>query len=61
MPKMFISNQVLIEVLEQATEEERLSLTKILDKSRTESFSIDNLQNKISEQGGHSIINLFRG
>ena len=34
MPSKFISNQVLREVLEQATDDERLSLTKILDSDR---------------------------
>lgn len=36
MPKKFISNEVLRELLEKATFEERLSLTKILNSTRKE-------------------------
>ncbi|MEA3387223.1 MAG: hypothetical protein U9Q66_02310 [Patescibacteria group bacterium] len=35
MPKKFISNSVLKEVLEKATDDEKLSLTKILSESKT--------------------------
>ena len=61
MPKKFISNSVLREVLALATEDERLSLTKIIDKNQTKSYSYVMLQKEICEIGGHGIVNIFRG
>ena len=61
MPSKFISNGALREVLKQATDDERLSLTKILDSDRSEPYSYIKLQEEICDQGGHSVVNLFRG
>lgn len=61
MPKKFISNQVLRELLGKATYEEKLSLTKILEKSRNKPFDETRLQEEICSEGGHGIVNLWRG
>lgn len=61
MPKMFISNNTLRELLEKATYEERLSLTKILESDRIEPFSIIKLQEDICWEGGHGFANTYRG
>lgn len=60
MPKMFISNHVLREVLEQATYEEKLSLTKILEPYQNEPYGAIRLQKDICKEGGHGIVNLWR-
>lgn len=57
---MFISNHVLKEVLEQATYEEKLSLTKILEPYQNEPYTATKLQNDICREGGHGIVNLWR-
>lgn len=61
MPSKFISNGALREVLKQATDDERLSLTKILDSDRSEPYSYIKLQEEICDQGGHSVVSFFRG
>jgi uncharacterized protein YaaW (UPF0174 family) len=61
MPTKFISNDVLIELLEQATEEERLSLTKILDESKKKPYTPKKIQEELANAGGNSLVNLFRG
>ncbi len=61
MPKMFISNSTLREVLENATYEEKLSLTRILDKDQSEPFSAKKLQKEICLEGGHGFANIYRG
>ena len=61
MPNKFISNAVLRDLLTQATVEERLSLTNILDKNQKKAFSSIRLQKEISKEGGHGVVNLFRG
>ena len=61
MPTKFISNQVLRVLLTDATEDERLSLTKILDQNQKDSFGTIKLQKEICEMGGHGIVNVFRG
>ncbi len=60
MPKKFISNTLLIELLEEATKEERLSLTRILDKQQKEAFSPKKLQEDICWEGGHGVVNFWR-
>lgn len=61
MPKQFISNQVLRDILEQATIEERLSLTKILDSASIKPFGATRLQIDICKEGGSFAGNLYRG
>lgn len=61
MPNKFISNSELINLLEKATVDERLALTKIFDKDEETSYNAKLLQEKICEEGGHSIANYFRG
>jgi len=61
MPKMFISNKVLIDVLNEATEEEKLFLTKILNANQDKAYTTNQLQKEICEEGGHGIFNLWRG
>jgi len=61
MATKFVSNDVLIELLEQATEEEKLSLTKILNESRKKPNSAKKIQCELSFAGGNSLMNLYRG
>lgn len=61
MPKKFISNQVLIELLDQATEDEILSLTRLIEPNQKNPYSATKLQEEICEMGGHGIVNIFRG
>ena len=61
MPKKFISNQVLREVLEQATEDEILSLTRLIEPNKKNPYSATKLQKEICEMGGHGITNICRG
>lgn len=61
MPNKFISNGVLRELLDNATDDEKLSLTKILDKHRIKAYGSIELQEKICLEGGHGISNFFRG
>jgi len=57
----FISNIELRELLENATYDEKLSITKILDKTKKEPFSAKELQKEICWEGGHGIVNIWRG
>jgi len=57
----FISNIELRKLLEQATYEERLSITKVLDNSQDKPFSAEELQKEICWEGGHGVVNIFRG
>lgn len=61
MPNKFISNQVLQDVLKEATDDETLSLTKILNQSAKRVYGYKKLQEEICEAGGHSLVNVFRG
>lgn len=61
MPSNFISNDVLIELLEQATEEERLSLTIVLNEHQKQAYSSQKIQRELSFAGGNSLMNLYRG
>ena len=60
MPKNFISNKELRNLLKQATEEERLALTKLIKLQKTSAYSAKELQIKICELGGNSTINYIR-
>ncbi len=61
MPKKFISNSELLNLLQRATTEELLILTKIFDSKEKSPYSPKELQLKISKEGGHSLTNLWRG
>ncbi len=61
MPSKYLSNGVLRGVIAQATNDERLSLTKLLDENQTVSYSYDKLQEEICLCGGHGTANFFRG
>ena len=61
MPKMFLSNMVLRDLLKQSTYEEKLSLTKILNKSQTKPYDYIKLQEEICLEGGHWLFNKQRG
>ena len=57
----FLSTFTLIQLLENATNDERLALTKILDDSEKTAFNPVKLQNEISSVGRHSFVSFFRG
>lgn len=61
MPKKFISNQALKELLKKATYEEKLSLTKLLYPDLKKPFNDVTLQKEICNEGGHGVINMWRG
>ena len=58
---MFVSNGELRNLLELATNDEKLALTKILDNYATTPYEAKRLQEEISLAGGHAIANGFRG
>ena len=47
MPKRFISNKELRNLLSKATEEERLALTKLLKPKKDKAYGFKKLQKKI--------------
>ena len=61
MPEKFISNFELQKLLLEATDDEKLALTKIVDKTQENSFDSDKLQEEICLFGGHGFANLYRG
>jgi uncharacterized protein YaaW (UPF0174 family) len=61
MTTKFISNLELRNLLEIATDDERLALTRIIDKSQNKPFNSKKLQEEICLFGGHGIANVFRG
>lgn len=61
MTSKYISNHVLIELLEKATEEERLSLTKILNEYHKKPHSPKELQDRMCREGGNFFKNMYRG
>lgn len=61
MLNKFISNVELVKLLELATDEEKLALTKILDKNKITALDSKKLQEKISKEGGHGVVNFIRG
>ena len=60
MPKNFISNKELRKLLEQATEEEKLALTKLIKEKKKSAYSAKKLQIKICELGGLDFVNYIR-
>ncbi len=61
MPEKFLSNGVFRHLLDRASVDERLVLTKILDSSATSAMKSNELQKKICQEGGHGVSNFFRG
>ena len=60
MPKRFISNGELRALLTNATENERLSLTKLLNPKKDKAYNAKKLQKKICLEGGHGLVNYVR-
>ena len=60
MKEKFLSNIQLKKLLSEATEDERLAITKILDNNANRALSSEKLQNKICREGGHGLVNFFR-
>ena len=60
MPEKFISNYELRQLLSKATDDERLALTKIVDKSQAKSYETKKLQKEICLFGGHGVANWIR-
>lgn len=61
MPQKFLSNGVLLALLRQASQEERLAMTRIFDHSAIEGRSAELLQEQIGRTGGHGLANWLRG
>ena len=61
MPNKFLSNGVLQNLLERASAEERLSLTKILTPTASTALNGTKLQQEICAAGGHGVANFLRG
>lgn len=61
MLNKFISNVELIKLLEKATFDEKLALSKIFDATKKTPYEAIDLQEKISTEGGHGVANWFRG
>jgi len=61
MPSKFLSNRALRELLAEATPDERMRLTKILDEDQKVPFSSEKIQEEICVAGGHSVVNVLRG
>lgn len=61
MPNKFLSNGVLLGLMERASNDERLTLTKILNPSEKDPLSGAQLQQKICAAGGHRVANWIRG
>jgi len=61
MPEQFLSNGVLRLLLDRASVDERLALSKILNPSATSAMKSIELQKNICQEGGHGVANFFRG
>lgn len=61
MADRFISNEGLVQLLNRATSEERLALTRTLASDASVAWSAETLKTKLSTVGGHGITNFFRG
>lgn len=59
---MYISNSVLIDVLREATDQELISLSSIIEEREVKKpLAISNLRKEISTIGGHTLVNICRG
>jgi uncharacterized protein YaaW (UPF0174 family) len=61
MPKRFLSNGSLLTLLGNATVDERMALTAILDPKASRAYDPIPLQQAICEAGGNGVINFLRG
>lgn len=61
MPNRYLSNKELINILTKATEDERLALTQVLNRSARYPYDAIKLQEEICSYGGNSIANFWRG
>jgi len=61
MPKKFISNGELRTLLEKATDDERLALTRLLNPKKDKAYDAKKLQKKICLEGGNDGVNYVRG
>jgi uncharacterized protein YaaW (UPF0174 family) len=61
MPTKFVSNTILLDLLEKATPGERMELTKIIDPKASRPYDVVPLKDAICLAGGHGVINWFRG
>lgn len=61
MPAKFVSNGELRRLLENASIEERLALTKVINPESTTALNAVDLQKKICLSGGHGVANWLRG
>jgi hypothetical protein len=61
MADRFISNEGLVQLLNRATADERLALTRTLAPIATVAWSPEALKTELSTVGGHGIANFFRG
>lgn len=61
MPTKFISNSILLDLLEKAMTQERLALTKIFDPKASRPFDVVPLKEAICAAGGNGAMNWFRG
>lgn len=58
---MFLSNNILNNLISKATEDELCSLSRLIDKDSKEVYSYDYIQQEICLIGGHSVSNVYRG
>ena len=61
MPTKFVSNSVLLDLLENATTQERLALTQIVDPNASSPYDVVHLKDAICLAGGHGVVNWLRG
>lgn len=61
MTEKFISNEGLLQLLNLATADERLALTRTLSPSSATAWTSDALKTELSTVGGHGITNFLRG
>ena len=59
LPKNFISNSTLKNLLSHATNEELLSLTKLLESEKDLPYTATKLQEEICWEGGHGVVNIL--
>jgi uncharacterized protein YaaW (UPF0174 family) len=61
MPTKFVSNSILLNLLEAATKDELMALTRIVDPAASRSYDVVPLKEAICRAGGNGLANFFRG
>lgn len=61
MPTKFISNGILLDLLEAATADELMALTRIIDPAASRPYDVVPLKEAICLAGGNGLANWFRG